>query len=140
MKKMLVIASILGLATAFSAHADKGGDNGSGNTCKKSTLKGVYVFHSSGVVGGNAYAESGNESFDGRGHVVGHVVDSTDAHGELIGTYVINPDCSGTITYTSPEPLEEDIHLGPKGDFFTYIDHHPGTGEVVSGEETRQSN
>ena len=130
MKRSLVI--MIGLLSAFQAHAGR-------YTCKTSTLKGLYVYHSTGVMDGNAFAESGNEVFDGKGNVTGSSVDSADSHGQLVGTYVINPDCTGTISYTLPVPLEEDIHLGPKGDTFTYIDHHPNSGQVVSGVETRQS-
>jgi len=138
MKKAIVIASVLGLAmmSAFQVQAD---DNRQARVCKTSTLKGLYVFQTRS--NDSSYVDSGNEVFDGRGNVVGHVVDNGDEtiH-NLVGTYVINPDCSGVITYTQPEPAEEHIFLGPNGDSFAYIDHGVVPGSANYGTETRQGN
>ena len=141
MKKVLVVASVLGLASAFAVQADKGGENRGANVCKTSTLKGTYVYRSTGVVSSKEYAEIGTEVYDGRGNVTGIATDSDDdvAH-NLVGTYSINADCTGTVHYTAPVELHEDIVLGPKGDTFTFIDRSGAPGEVLSGQETRQSN
>lgn len=130
-KSILLKAAIVGAVAAMSFGANAAGK------CSLATLKGYYVFNSSGSVNGIAYSDSGNEYYDGKGNITGRVVDNKGNANILKGTYTIDASlCTGVINYTLPEPEIEQIYLGPKGDVFTYIE--TGEGTSVSGTGTRQ--
>jgi hypothetical protein len=129
-KSFVLKIAALGTAALLSFGANAAGK------CSVATLKGFYVFNSYGNVNGDEYSDSGHEVFDGKGGVAGHFIDKSGVSNELVGTYIINKDCDGVITYTKPEASTENIFLGPKGDVFTYI--QAGEGVVISGTETRQ--
>lgn len=123
-------AILLGATIAVSTGVQAAGK------CSLATLKGYYVFNSYGNVNGEEYSDSGHEFFDGKGGVTGHAVDKNGVVQNLVGTYTVDKECEGVITYTQPEASSETIFLGPKGDVFTYI--QAGDGDVISGTETRQ--
>ncbi|MFM2006088.1 MAG: hypothetical protein RLZZ09_1743 [Pseudomonadota bacterium] len=123
-------AVILGTMVVLASGAEAAGK------CSLATLKGYYVFNSYGNVHGEEYSDSGHEYFDGKGGVAGHAVDKNGVVQNIAGTYTVDKECEGVISYTQPEASTETIFLGPKGDVFTYI--QAGDGDVISGTETRQ--
>lgn len=115
--------------------------------CSTRTLAGTYIYSSHGVStsgGSDVYFEAGMESYDGRGNVVNVWVgsDSTDPASpeRETGTYVINGDCTGTVTYTNGAVYS--IFVSPTGDSFTFVKAGKvpgGTPNSNSGDEKRVS-
>jgi len=132
MNKLIGVSIVAALSLlSFGAYAG----NSNIQKCSESTLRGTYVFNSHGKTNGNDYADVGHEYFDGRGHVIGESLDNSGNKAELIGTYDIHHDCTGTIDYSSTG-AHEKIYLSSKGDTFVYIESSENS--YVSGVETRQ--
>lgn len=116
--------------------------------CGIYTLKGTYAYSGYGVVKetgapGAAFVQAGMESYDGKGHVVGYGSDKTSATDDasnkrFAGTYTVNPDCTGTLTYEEAgQTLEENIYVNPDGDALRYLSRTQG--QFWAGEEQRIS-
>jgi hypothetical protein len=104
-KRTLAFLTLLFLVLAPNLHAAK---------CSNASLNGTYGFSSQGFTevtpdigsaGFVPWAETGLIVYDGQGNVTSgtFTVSTTTANGGIIrgtftGTYVVNRDCSGTIT------------------------------------------
>lgn len=117
--------------------------------CTLSTLKGTYIYALDGflIQGDNAaertpFAQSGQETYDGHGFLTigaasasmnGTIVRSTYA-----GTYTVNPDCSGTVTFTDNfnQTFHYDIFIRDDGREFVYT--QTDAGVVTAGYERRK--
>jgi hypothetical protein len=118
--------------------------------CSLGTLKGTYLFSDSGftIVGHKQipFADAGNETFDGNGHV--HGVSTQSVNGKIsrllnsTGTYSITPQCTGTetITDTTGSTTHYDQFIAPDGRTITYVETDPGTVSAAPVLETRVSN
>jgi len=106
--------------------------------CSLATLHGMYLFAGDGVaITGNdqvPFAAAGYEVYHGNGKV--NVVFSRSVNGEITrhgrssGTYTVNADCTGTVTY--PDLKEHfDQFIAPDGSMFTFVSTDPGV--VASG-------
>jgi len=111
--------------------------------CRERTLRGSYVFSASGfnIVGGvqqpKAIVEvivfNGDGSLDVPAATVslnGVIIRSP--HG--VGTYTVEDDCSGTVTFSGPT---YDMFLSKDGDGISMIQTNPNT--VFQGVATRTS-
>jgi hypothetical protein len=129
-KSMLcAYVAMLSVGGAFDAAAK--------DYCSVTTLKGTYTYASQGYYGGEPYAESGMESYNGAGNVVIMYTDSLGrANMGDTATYVIGADCKGTVTYSSGSVY--NLYVSPNGDGMTYI-LTSGDG-VIAGETKRISN
>jgi hypothetical protein len=85
-----VVATLLisGLATHASAE----------ERCNNASLLGSYAFHVDGTNVNGPFAAVGKNSYDGKGHLTGVIVISSN--GAIIptgytGTYTLNADCTG---------------------------------------------
>ena len=104
--------------------------------CNLKTLQGTYIYALQGVFQGRPLAESGMESYDGKGHVINVFTDSLGRKtSRSTGTYTLNGQCQGTVTYSSGNVMHQ--YVSPKGDRFTYVQI---SGDAqVSGITTRIS-
>jgi hypothetical protein len=110
-------------------------------TCSVATLKGTYLFAYDGLeIKDNdqvPFAFAGYEVYNGNGNVQG--VASASVNGEITrnepfsGTYTVNADCTGTITYT--DGTHYDQFIAPDGSLVTFVQTNPGT--VAAGFELR---
>ena len=88
--------------------------------CSLKTLQGTYIYALQGVFQGSPLAESGMESYDGKGHVINVFTDSLGREtSRSTGTYTLNGQCQGTVTYSSGNVMHQ--YVSPKGDHFTYV-------------------
>jgi hypothetical protein len=79
-----------------------------GGKCTAATLKGNYVYAQDGFnIAGDAaaqrtpFAQIGREIFDGKGNMTGTAsasLNGTVVRSTYAGTYVVNPNCSSTVT------------------------------------------
>ncbi|MDD2770171.1 MAG: hypothetical protein PHT19_15705 [Methylococcus sp.] len=120
---------VLVLGGAFEASAK--------DYCSVKSLKGTYAYSSQGYYGGEPYAESGMESYNGAGNVINMYTDSLQkANMGDTATYVVGADCSGTVTYSAGSVY--NIYVSPNGDSMTYI-LTSGDG-AIAGTSHRISN
>ena len=76
--------------------------------CTTATITGSYGFTFSGFTKDHGmtvpFAGTGASTSDGAGNISGTITLSSNGHiatGPYTGTYVVNPDCTGTLTSTS---------------------------------------
>jgi hypothetical protein len=141
--RQMIAVGILALSAAGLARANGNDDNG--HACSVSTLRGQYVFTASGfdIVGGIAQPKAIVEliRFNGDGtltvpaatHSINGVVARSPANGT--GTYVVGPDCTGTLAFGPPGPTF-DLFLAPDGSEVDMIQTGPGT-PVLQGTVAR---
>ena len=83
------------------------------------------------------------ESFDGKCHMAGYGSSKTSANDDSSnkryeGSYTVNADCTGTLTYEEDgNLLEENIYVSPDGSALRYLSRTKG--QFWAGEETRIS-
>jgi hypothetical protein len=103
---------VIVLATVFVLGISPGAQAGEHRECSDATLQGSFGFTSTGTLLAlgppfdGPFAEIGRQTFDGRGNT--HATATLSANGNIFrvtvqGTYVVNPDCTGSMTlYVSP--------------------------------------
>lgn len=103
--------------------------------CTAASLKGHYTYWLQGVdASGKATAEVGQEIYDGAGNLTSISAASGSAETETdTGTYTVNGDCSGTVTYASGASYH--LFVAPSGDSFVFSSSQEGV--VQAGENTR---
>jgi hypothetical protein len=117
-------------------------------TLQNATLKGAYLSSFTGTAGGAVFNNStgpfaavGRIVYDGLGNlqatftssIVGFIVQGDS----FVGTYTVNPDCTGSMTFTNP-PMESpafDIVIRPHGRQVTII--QTNTGTTITGTAVR---
>jgi len=90
----LAVAAI-GITIGTGARADAG--------CSAETIRGAYALYATGNVSGIPWAGNGRFTFDGTGRSTATMIESYNGlidDGTLDGTYTLNPDCRGSMTYT----------------------------------------
>jgi hypothetical protein len=113
--KTLVIAfaTAVVLVSVPSAHGDQ--ENG----CSNATLNGGYGFTTTGATFdtgptfSGTFGGIGRQSFDGRGNTSG--TQTVSLNGNILrltfaGTYKVNPDCTGTMTFVI-SPIGATNHI-----------------------------
>jgi hypothetical protein len=99
------------------------------------TLRGAYVSHGTGSVGGAPIAIVGITTYDGQGGF--QLTATVNINGTVIkpptgtGTYTVNRDCSGSQTVGSSH---YDFVVTPDGSKVTYISTDPGAVITVISE------
>lgn len=103
--------------------------------CSAKSLKGHYTYWLQGAdAAGKAYAEVGQEHYDGAGNVVSQIaVAGSGKVQDDKATYTVNSDCSGTVTYASDSSYI--IFVAPDGDSFVFSSAKGGG--IQAGENTR---
>jgi hypothetical protein len=106
------------------------------NYCTIKILKGTYSYAAQGNESGSPFSESGLETYDGKGGIVGLGSDSSNPeNGPFNGTYSINGDCTGAVDYG--DGIVYNIYVKPDGSSFSFLDKTPGN--TLAGAETRIS-
>ncbi len=103
--------------------------------CSNASIQGHYTYWLQGFdEAGKPYAEAGQEHFDGAGHVktISGVAGAAAPEADE-GTYKVNDDCTGEVTYKSG--AHDKIFVAPSGDSFTFSSAKQGVVQV--GEDTR---
>ena len=134
-----------------NGHVNGSGQDASGvssaeaarGACTERTLRGSYVFSASGfnIVGGIQQPKAIVEviAFNGDG-MLDVLAATVSLNGVIVrsppsvGTYMVDDNCSGTITLNGPT---FDIFLSPDGDDISMIQTNPNT--VFQGLATRRS-
>jgi hypothetical protein len=124
----IVAVSTLALCIAPTAQADDKG-------CSNATLQGTYAYTSTGTITSppdlaGPIAEVGAETFDGKGGTAATATLSSDGtilQLTITGTYLVNPDCTGTMTLQVVSPFQATI------DVFFVVDNG---GDEFQGMET----
>lgn len=129
MKKMLMAAVALSAAAVLSSTGSFAADE-----CSAASLKGHYTYWLQGAdASGKPYAEVGQEHYDGAGKATSKIaVAGSEKMEEETATYVVNGDCSGTVTYSSGSIY--NIFVAPGGDSFVFSS---AKGNIQAGENTR---
>jgi len=111
--KTLTIAAVTAFALGIAPTA-KAADKG----CSNATLRGTYAYTSTGFIvappeiAGPA-AEVGTQTFDGNGATTATATISTNGSVQqlsIVGTYTLNPDCTGTFTL-QVSPFGITVHV-----------------------------
>jgi hypothetical protein len=118
---LLVGAAItLGLANPGNAEAQ--------NSCSTATLTGNYIYAQDGYQDSvsKPFAQAGRETFDGKGNMSGVFsgnFNGTIVRGDYAGTYTVNPDCSGSVTFTDNlnQTSHFDIYVADNGNEFVFV-------------------
>jgi hypothetical protein len=104
--------------------------------CSIKTLKGTYSYSVTGYDGNGPFAESGLETYDGKGNIAGLGSDTSDPNNApFIGSYSLYGDCTGIADYG--DNIIYNIYVKPDGSGFTFLDKTPGS--ILSGDEKRIS-
>lgn len=129
---VVVGAAALSLAPVGAGYA-KDGNASSRAKCSKATLDGTYLFAQNGVeIKGDEqrpFALAGFDVFDGNGEVKG--VASGNFNGEVFrndrftGTYTVNANCTGTVTFRDGDAIHGDIFIAPDGSKFAFVRTDP---------------
>jgi hypothetical protein len=100
-----ILASVFGIVLALgTVSRAQAGERGG---CSKATLRGSFGFTSTGTLlalpppFAGPFAEVGRQTFDGKGNTDATATASANgniAQLTLQGTYVVNPDCTGSMT------------------------------------------
>jgi len=126
----MVAITALALATSPTAKADDKG-------CSNATLQGTFAYTSTGFITAppaiaGPFAETGKQTFDGRGGTTAAVTLSQNGNilpVTITGTYTVNPDCTGTMTL-QVSPIDVTVHvlfvIDDGGNGFQAIETDPG--------------
>ena len=132
MKKTFTIAAVAALAFSIPPKA-RAEDRG----CSNATLRGTFAYTSIGFITGppefaGPFAEVGTQSFDGRGGTTANVTLSQNGNivpVTVVGTYTVNPDCTGSATL-QVSPISVTVHMlfviDDSGNGFQAIETDPG--------------
>jgi hypothetical protein len=120
------VVGVLAIETGYAKN-----ENAAGAKCSEATLDGTYPFAFDGVeIKGKdqlPFAIAGYAVFDGNGKEKG--VASSNFNGEVSryesvsGTYTINADCTGTVTFADGSQI--DLFIAPDGSMFTFVQTKP---------------
>jgi hypothetical protein len=110
------LAAVAALAAAtigimLENNATAGADAG----CSAETIRGAYALYATGIAFGTPWVGNGRFTFDGAGHSTATMVESYDGvidDGVLDGTYSVNPDCRGSLSYTMQHYVRDDRQAG----------------------------
>jgi hypothetical protein len=124
----IAVAAALALGIAPTAKAQNKG-------CSNTTLLGTFAYTSTGTITSppdlaGPIAEVGTETFDGNGGTAATA--TLSSNGTILqlvitGTYIVNPDCTGTMTLQVVSPFQTTV------DVFFVIDN---AGDEFQGMET----
>jgi hypothetical protein len=143
----VVIATLFVLGIAPRAQAGEHGQR----TCSNASLQGSFGFTSTGTLlalgpqYSGPFAEVGRQTFDGKGNTDASA--TLSANGNIFrvtvqGTYVVNPDCTGSMTLYVAFPfgvvtVDADLVIDDDGDELRAI--VTDAGSVESRVYTKQS-
>ena len=108
MKRAIAPATLaIAFATVFVLGIVPRAQAGEDRECSTASLRGSFGFTSAGTLlalpppNAGPFAEIGRQTFDGQGNTEGTATLSANGnirHVTFFGTYVVNPDCTGSMT------------------------------------------
>lgn len=129
------LMSCVGISTIELGHAD---ENEHEKTCSQATVKGRYLFATTGTLAAGVFARAGYRIFygDGTGTIiatttVNGVVAAKDAQSDL--SYTVNKDCTGSFTVLSVNAIAE-IFVAPDGEEMVVIQTNTGQSDAHSSQ------
>ena len=129
------LMSCVGISTIELAHAD---ENQHERTCSPATVKGRYLFATTGTLAAGVFARAGYRIFygDGTGTIVATttvngVVAAKDAQSDL--SYSVNENCTGSFTILSVGAKAE-IFVAPDGEEMVVIQTNTGQSDAHSSQ------
>jgi hypothetical protein len=129
------LMSCVGISTIELGHAD---ENEHERTCSPATLKGRYLFATTGTLAAGVFARAGYRIFygDGTGTIiatttVNGVVAAKDAQSDL--SYTVDKDCTGSFTVLSVNAIAE-IFVAPDGEEMVVIQTNTGQSDAHSSQ------
>jgi hypothetical protein len=129
------LMSCIGIGAVESGYAD---EREHAKTCSPATLKGRYLFATTGTLSAGVFARAGYRIFygDGTGTIiatttVNGVVTAKDAESDL--SYTLNTDCTGTLTVLSVNAIAE-IFVAPDGEEMVVIQTSTGQSDAHSSQ------
>jgi hypothetical protein len=132
--RIFTMAAVTVLALGISPTA-KADDDDKG--CSNATLQGTFAYTSTGFITAppafaGPFAETGTQTFDGRGATTAAVTLSQNGNilpVTITGTYKVNPNCTGTFTL-QVSPIDVTVHvffvIDDGGNGFQAIETDPG--------------
>ena len=112
------------------------GDSDGATKCTQATLKGRYLFATTGTLAAGVFARAGYRIFygDGTGTIiatttVNGVVTAKDAQSDL--SYTVDNDCTGSFTVLSVNAIAE-IFVAPDGEEMVVIQTNTGQSDAHS--------
>ena len=101
--RLVLTAALVLVVTAFGFPFAGGSPARAEGVCSLETMRGSYALGGAGFALGSPWGGAGRVVFDGAGRLTGNVV---EVYGGVIddaeipqGTYSLNPDCSGFLTF-----------------------------------------
>ena len=129
------LMSCVGIGAAESGYAD---EKEHSKTCSLATVKGRYLFATTGTLAAGVFARAGYRIFygDGTGTIiatttVNGVVAAQDAQSDL--SYTVNTDCTGSFTVLSVGAIAE-IFVAPDGEDMVVIQTNTGQSDAHSSQ------
>jgi hypothetical protein len=126
----IVLLAILMLATAFSSLSAPA-------PCKNATLNGTYGSSQTGTLNGLPFAQVNRVVSDGNGNLTGSgtsVVNGVVSFPSFTATYIVNSDCTGSLTSVSPPGLTQNLVIERDGsEVFFIVTAHPAGPATISG-------
>ena len=135
----LACASLLTMSYAQISSADNNHHHQGTKNCSLKTLKGSYLFSSSGKDLNADFANAGIARFNGAGAVT-QISSSTNSavtpviNVKYTGTYTIEPDCTGTLQLND-KAINYSIFVSKDGSLLNFI--QTDAGFILSGEGKR---
>jgi hypothetical protein len=130
MGKLKSMLTLLALITSEIAAASLPAS--AGDQCSLATMKGSYLYAQDGILLGKStdknqpFAQAGREHFDGKGGMPGIYSGNFNgiiARGSYKGTYKMNSNCSGTVTFEDNQKnvSHYDIYATQNGNEFVFV-------------------
>ncbi len=139
---------VLGIVPGKNAHAYAGPNivarahAGQDEPCSNASLSGSFGFTATGtVLAVGPVAQVGRQTFDGEGNTAGTGTISANGNifrGTFTGTYTVNPDCTGSLTFEESVlgVVHADVVIVDDGREFRAIQTDPGV--VLTVVEKKQ--
>jgi hypothetical protein len=140
-----LVALVMGFGTSATARADR-----RAQSCSEHTLRGSYLFatHGFNIVGGVAVPKAIVEGIDFNGDgTLSSPFATVSINGNIlrfgggVGSYTVEADCTGTLTFAGVPGFEFDIFVDPSGEQLWMIQTGPAAAppSVFEGLVTRVS-
>jgi hypothetical protein len=129
---MFASTSFAFASTSFAFASTSFAVEQNGKSCSAKSLAGNYLYAQDGFSDGatpgsrSPFAQAGRETFDGKGNMSGKYTGNFNGviqRGTYTGTYTVNADCSGSVTFTDNQntTYHYDIFVNDSGDEFVFV-------------------
>ena len=101
----ILVTVFVGMAVLAEVPTVQAGEH-EPKTCSNATLRGSFGLHATGIRSGSPVAAVGKVTFDGQGNVQSNTTRSLNgviSRVAEVGTYTVNPDCTGSMFFTGGE-------------------------------------